>query len=965
MPETKVPALPDPNTIQDPHLRRVLAAVKEALDIRLGRRGDKMDRAVTVRELYEGGVINVNGMPTVNLGGSGKGGFGSLAPPAFNPSVPPAPTNLTATGAFTNIVLSWNSPTVTNLSHIEVWRAGADNLSEAQMIGAANGSVYSDNVGTSGVYYYWVRAVNFAGIAGAYNATAGTRAETAIDVEGALEALTGEISESQLVDHLVSRIDLIDGDEEGSVNQRLTQGLTDEAALRVEGLRQERDAREADITVVQELIQTETQSRATEYTGLTSQIGAVSGSVDSLSDTVSDLNTSTSQRFDQVSSAIDNVKQDVSANGTAISGLNSHVSSVDGVVQSHSGQITDLQSTVSLIPGGRGVNMVVSPYSDFEIPPDDLVIWRSSGTTAVIATEQKQFYDRSLRVSGTNATNVVHLGANSADYNIVITPGKGWILSAYVYASNTTVVRLRVRRANGSYTTAVSANVTAGSWQRISGLADLRNTTDESLLIRLESVGAGIVTYFDGIMLEQWYGSDSQEPSAYVRPSDSRATSQALQSLTTRVTQNEGEIHTVSSSLTTLTTEVGGNTATIQQQATSINGLSAQYSVKIDVAGHVSGYGLMTTGTGNPQSLFGVTANRFFIAPPAINSTTEPTTTYAGMVWVNNGVVKYRNSANTGWLSSPQHYPFIVQSTPQGYMDDDVFVTTSPAGVYINDAYIRNASIVKAKIADAAIDNAKIADGAITNAKIGNAQIDSAKIANVLQSTNFSANAGWAIYKNGNAVFNNGIFRGTITGSTINGSIINGGTITGATIIGTAFITPTAAGAPYYTHQSSTLYNSSGGISGRRQNNHTSGWGGVYDGRAICPVKAYNSRPRGTSNLNKFLNRRVSVTLSASHSMTAPQRHFTRSTFYLDLINQDTGRLIHRIVTKPRGHITASGNGVTINMGPPMTISGTYTFNYSGNHRIAFRFHGWHERTDRTENIGSGSISLSTRNRPA
>ena len=773
MPETKVPALPDPNTIQDPHLRRIMAAVKEALDIRLGRRGDKLDRAVTVRELYEGGIVNVSGMPNINLGNNGYGGR-PLSPPPFDPAVPPAPTDLQADGAFTNIILTWNNPPVTNLSHIEVWRAGADNLSEANMIGSTGGSVYSDNVGTSGVYYYWVRAVNLLGNPGPYNATTGTRAETAIDVEAALEALAGEISESQLTVHLANRIDLIDGTDEGSVNQRLTEGLANEARKRIDGIRDEQELREADIIRVEQLVQDESESRATDFLGLSSSIGNVNSSVDQLSETVSDLDRTTSQRFTQVNSSLNNISTRSVDNSSAINTLNSSVSNINNTIQAHSGQLTELESTVSLIPGGRGVNMMVTPYSDFEIPPQDLVLWRSSGTTAVIAAEQKQFYDRSLRVSGTNATNVVHLGANSADYNIVITPGKGWILSAYVYTSSTTAVRLRVRRSNGSYTTAVSATVVAGSWQRISGLADLRNTADTSLLVRLESVGAGVVTYFDGIMLEQWYGSASREPSAYVRPSDSRATSQALQSLTTRVTQNEGEIHSVSSNLTTLTTQVGGNTATIQQQATSINGLSAQYSVKIDVAGHVSGYGLMTTGVNDPQSLFGVTANRFFIAPPAIHSSRAPTTTYPGMVWVNGSNVRYRNSANTGWRSSPNYYPFIVQTTP---------TSSAPAGVYINDAYIRNASIVSAKIADAAIDNAKIANGAITTAKIGDAEITTAKLAGLLQSDNYSSQSGWAIYRNGHAIFNNVYARGTIEGSHIKGSLIEGSLFIGGTVM--------------------------------------------------------------------------------------------------------------------------------------------------------------------------------------
>ena len=48
--ETRVPAIPNSS---DPAVK----AIKEALEVRLGRRGSDLDRAITVRELYENGVI--------------------------------------------------------------------------------------------------------------------------------------------------------------------------------------------------------------------------------------------------------------------------------------------------------------------------------------------------------------------------------------------------------------------------------------------------------------------------------------------------------------------------------------------------------------------------------------------------------------------------------------------------------------------------------------------------------------------------------------------------------------------------------------------------------------------------------------------------------------------------------------------------------------------------------------------
>ena len=53
---TKVPNLPQPPRDVSPQLRNYLESVSEALDIRLGRRGDARDRAITLRELIDTGL---------------------------------------------------------------------------------------------------------------------------------------------------------------------------------------------------------------------------------------------------------------------------------------------------------------------------------------------------------------------------------------------------------------------------------------------------------------------------------------------------------------------------------------------------------------------------------------------------------------------------------------------------------------------------------------------------------------------------------------------------------------------------------------------------------------------------------------------------------------------------------------------------------------------------------------------
>ena len=225
----------------------------------------------------------------------------------------------------------------------------------------------------------------------------------------------------------------------------------------------------------------------------------------------------------------------------------------------------------------------------------------------------------------------------------------------------------------------------------------------------------------------------------------------------------------LASDITTLQTTTGGQTTSIQTNATSINGLEAQYTVKIDNNGAVAGFGLAstTTGSGNITSEFIVNADRFAIMRGASDTTVATV-------------------------------PFVVQTSAT-----TVNGVSVPSGVYMADAFIKNGTITNAKIGNAAIDSAKIANATIvdgdiasatiTGAKIGSATITGANIASatitsaniqnatiatadiadaaitnakiddVIQSTAYSAgSAGWKIDKDGSAELNNATFRGTL-----------------------------------------------------------------------------------------------------------------------------------------------------------------------------------------------------------
>ena len=149
---------------------------------------------------------------------------------------------------------------------------------------------------------------------------------------------------------------------------------------------------------------------------------------------------------------------------------------------------------------------------------------------------------------------------------------------------------------------------------------------------------------------------------------------------------------------TTLQASVGSFTSLLQTEATTranADGeLYAQYSVKIDQNGYVSGFGLSSTANNStPLSEFYIRADRFAIGSPTVPHV-------------------------VGETPPTVNIPFIVQTT--NWTDANGVV--QPPGVFIKGAFIESASIDSADIRYAAIQNAHIGDLQVSTLKIaGNA----------------------------------------------------------------------------------------------------------------------------------------------------------------------------------------------------------------------------------------------------
>jgi hypothetical protein len=182
-----IPTLPSVSTSVDPEVRRSLDILRSWFE--------------SVRA--SGGFGSTTVSQTVVQGGGGGGGGGTSI---LNPPAPSAITGLTATGAYSAIILNWNDPSYSAYGYTQVWRSTVNNVGTAIYVGESSSSTYCDippNSDASVTYYYWVRLVSYTGITGAWNATNGTSAHTAVNPGYALENLANQTTPVNLGSNLL------------------------------------------------------------------------------------------------------------------------------------------------------------------------------------------------------------------------------------------------------------------------------------------------------------------------------------------------------------------------------------------------------------------------------------------------------------------------------------------------------------------------------------------------------------------------------------------------------------------------------------------------------------------------------------------------------------------------------------------------------------------------------------------
>ena len=184
-------------------------AVYESLEVLTGQRGNGENRALLVKDLINLDELKRKQLVKATQGNSNSGGLpinviGGIERPH-------APVNLTGTGGFTFIALTWDHPTYRGHAYAEVYRSDTDTFSNAVMIATEVTDIFSDTVNMGSKYFYWVRFVNVANMKGPTQGASGLYVQTMQSAETILAELGGKIENSHLGGFLSGEVGKIPG----------------------------------------------------------------------------------------------------------------------------------------------------------------------------------------------------------------------------------------------------------------------------------------------------------------------------------------------------------------------------------------------------------------------------------------------------------------------------------------------------------------------------------------------------------------------------------------------------------------------------------------------------------------------------------------------------------------------------------------------------------------------------------
>ncbi|MEH3846039.1 phage tail protein [Klebsiella pneumoniae] len=542
-----------------------------------------------------------------------------------------------------------------------------------------------------------------------------------------------------------------------------------------------------DFYVVDVTDSVETQANSSAITKLDSRVTKTENDITSQSSQVTQLKNDL---------ATTNTNVSKKADAAALTALTNRVTQNEKEIETQSSQTTSLKNSLSTVQA-----MGSNPWFDgsLETYSENQQI---SGSRAVAVSSQKRSGTKSLRVSrgaGEGGNSDKSIGKwialrENAVFRIELwammpadqSPSSGW----------STLVGLQTQNAanNNNWPTAITINEAAlgarGAWKKFTGTLRVAtgHTRGVFWISTRGSTGTGTPgydLYIDDVVVTDITDAKEAQDSA-------DANASALTSLTSRVTNVEGQVTSQASQLSSLTSQVNDASSKVDQMAQTITNnektqsslntslqsqIDAQASANIKNQTELNNATTSLAAIKSTQQTQATTISA--LSQQQTNLTAQVGDQTAELQELKKTVVENGN-VNSTWMvkmetnSNGKKYAagialgidgknlqsqFLVQADRFGLINTSNGNTTTPFVVENGVAYM-NAAVIK--------------DGSITNAKIGGE----------IRSDDFvDGSQGWRVGKDGSSQFNNVVIRGEVHANT---GVLNNVTINeNCTVLGT------------------------------------------------------------------------------------------------------------------------------------------------------------------------------------
>ncbi|HHC4267048.1 TPA: phage tail protein [Klebsiella pneumoniae] len=521
-----------------------------------------------------------------------------------------------------------------------------------------------------------------------------------------------------------------------------------------------------DFYVVDVTDSVETQANSSAITKLDSRVTKTENDITSQGSQVTQLKNDL---------ATTNTNVSKKADAAALTALTNRVTQNEKEIETQSSQTTSLKNSLSTVQA-----MGSNPWFDgsLETYSENQQI---SGSRAVVVSSQKRSGTKSLRVSrgaGEGGNSDKSIGKwialrENAVFRIELwammpadqSPSSGW----------STIVGLQTQNAANNNNWPSAITITEGSlggrgtWKKFTGTLRVAtgHTRGVFWISTRGTTGTGTPgydLYIDDVVVTDITDAKEAQDSA-------NANASALTSLTSRVTNVEGQVTSQASQLSSLTSQVNDASSKVDQMAQTItNNEKTQSSLNTSLQSQIDAQASANiknqTELNNATTSLAAIKSTQQTQATTISALSQQQTNLTAQVGGQSAelqelkkTVVENGNVNSTWMvkmetnSNGKKYAagialgidgknlqsqFLVQADRFGLINTSNGNTTTPFVVENGVAYM-NAAVIK--------------DGSITNAKIGGE----------IRSDNFvDGSQGWRVGKDGSSQFNNVIVRGTV-----------------------------------------------------------------------------------------------------------------------------------------------------------------------------------------------------------